>query len=269
MRSSVQWLGAALACFCAAEWTQCAAAAVPADRSKFHLFVLAGQSNMSGRGVLTAANRVPHDGVMVIGMDGAWRDAVEPFHWDNPRYCGAGLAASFARAYADAHPGVTVGLVPVAYGGSPIARWQPGAVHYTNAVHYSKLAMKDGVLKGILWHQGESDAFTTNTLAVYLPKFTNAITRLRRELGAEGVPFLAGELGPYLKDWYEERRPNMYWREMNAEIAKGVRLMPNAALVPSEGLYDVMGDKIHFATPALRRFGLRYWDALRKMSGEE
>ena len=117
--------------------------AVPAEKSKFHLFVLAGQSNMSGRGTLTATNRVPHDHVLVMSKDGTWREAVEPFHWEKPKACGAGLAASFARAYADAHPGVTVGLVPVAYGGSPIGRWQPGAVHYTNAVHYAKLAMKD------------------------------------------------------------------------------------------------------------------------------
>ena len=99
----------------------------------------------------------------------------------------------------------------------------------------------------------------------YLPKFTNAITRLRRELGAEDVPFLAGDLGPYLKDWYEAKRPDMFWREMNAEIAKGVALLPNAAVVPSEGLYDVKRDKIHFETPALRAFGLRYWDVCRRM----
>ena len=57
----------------------------------------------------------------------------------------------------------------------------------------------------------------------------------------------------------------MYWQEMNGEIAKGVKLMPNAAIVPSEGLYDVKRDKIHFATPALRAFGLRYWEAFQKL----
>lgn len=239
-------------------------AAVPDRRDDFHLFILGGQSNMSGRGDLTADNRVPHDRVLVMSQNGKWREAVEPFHWDK-RAGKAGLAATFARAYADAHPGVTVGLVPVAYGGSPIRAWQPGARHYTNAVHYAKIAAKDGVIKGFLWHQGESDAFTMERVKGYLPKFTNAITCLRREFGIENVPFLAGELGPYLKDWYEERRPNIFWREMNGEIAKGVKLLPDAALVPSEGLYEVKKDKIHFATPALRKFGERYWDVFRKM----
>ena len=234
------------------------------DQKKL-LVLLAGQSNMAGRGELNPTNRVPHDRVLVMTKAGTWRDGVEPHHWDKPDSVGAGLAASFARAYADAHPGVTVGIVPVAYGGSSISQWQPGAVHYTNAVRYAKLAMKDGVLKGMLWHQGESNGGNKERVAAYLPQFTNAITSLRRELGAEGVPFLAGELGPYLKDWYEERRPDMFWQEMNAEIAKGVALMPCAAVVPSEGLYDVKRDKIHFETPALRAFGLRYWDVYRKL----
>ena len=243
---------------------QLLAVETPKERENFHIFVLAGQSNMSGRGTLTADNRVSHERVLSMGRDGQWRDAVEPLHWEKPSV-GAGLAASFARAYADAHPGVTVGLVPVAYGGSPISHWQPGKVHYTNAVHYAKIAAKDGVIKGVLWHQGESDSFKTSHVEAYMPRFTNAITRLRRELGAEGVPFLAGELGPYLKDWYEKRRPHIYWREMNAEIAKGVALMPCSAVVPAEGLYAVKKDKIHFATPALREFGLRYWQEYRKL----
>ena len=254
-----------LIAFVAAVSVSGAVAGLPVQKSDFHIFVLAGQSNMSGRGTLTDANRVPNERVLVMSKDGTWREAVEPFHWEKPRACAAGLSASFARAYADAHPGVTVGLVPVAYGGSPIRRWQPGNVHYTNAVHYAKIAMKDGVIKGLLWHQGESDAFKTASVAAYMPSFTNAITQLRRELGAEGVPFLAGELGPYLKDWRDKKRPNIYWREINAEIAKGVALMPCAAVVPSEGLYDVKRDRIHFETPALRKFGLRYWDAYREL----
>ena len=53
--------------------------------------------------------------------------------------------------------------------------------------------------------------------------------------------------------------------DKDAEIAKGVALMPCSAVVPAEGLYDVKKDKIHFATPALREFGLRYWQEYRKL----
>lgn len=243
-------------------------AAAPTD---LHLFLLGGQSNMSGRGTLTETNRVDHARVFVLTKSGEWRPATEPFHWEKPKANGAGLAASFARAYADAHPGVNVGLVPVAYGGSPISSWQPGRVHFTNAVALARVALKSGTFKGFLWHQGESDSFTMDRVKGYVPLFTNAITRLRQELGIENVPFVAGELGPYLRNWQDPKRPNLYWQAMNAEIARGVRLLPKAILVPAAGLEDVRADRIHFETPSLRRFGLRYYSSFRvleMMSGD-
>ena len=252
---------AALACQCAVA-DDAGAVTLPGDKGKFHLFLLAGQSNMAGRGTLTAANRVSHERVVVMTRDGVWRAAEEPIHWDKPRVCGSGLAASFARAYADAHPDVTVGLVPTAFGGTKIAEWLPGHTQYTNAVRYARLALRDGTLKGILWHQGESDALALKSVNAYLPKFTNAITCLRRELGAENLPFVSGELGPYLV----ARKPILFWREMNAEIAKGTAMLPLAAMAPADGLYDVKRDNLHFETPSLRAFGVRYWEAFRRIA---
>ena len=52
-------------------------------------------------------------------------------------------------------------------------------------------------------------------------------------------------------------------------VILGLVIIVGAAVVPSEGLYDVKRDKIHFATPALRAFGLRYWDVYRKMQTEK
>ena len=254
---------ATVSCHCA-EADDAGVATLPGDKGKFHLFLLAGQSNMAGRGTLTAANRVSHERVVVMTRDGVWRAAEEPIHWDKPHVCGSGLAASFARAYADAHPDVTVGLVPTAVGGTKIAGWQPGRTQYTNAVRYARLALRDGTLKGILWHQGESDALALKSVNAYLPKFTNAITCLRRELGAENLPFVSGELGPYLV----ARKPILFWREMNAEIAKGTAMLPLAAMASAEGLYDVKRDNLHFETPSLRTFGVRYWEAFRRLADE-
>jgi len=260
MKTTWHWIALSIALMASASGF--GADGIPRD---LHLFLLGGQSNMSGRGTLTASNRVDHANVFVLTKSGEWRPASEPFHWEKPHANGAGLAASFARAYADAHPGVAVGLVPVAYGGSPIRDWQPGAIHYTNAIAYARLAMRSGKFKGFLWHQGESDAFELERVRAYVPLFTNAITCLRRELGLEDVPFVAGELGPYLKDWRDEKRPNLYWQAMNAEIVKGVKLLPKAILASSAGLYDVRDDRIHFETPSLRRFGLRYYSAYRAL----
>ena len=54
------------------------------------------------------------------------------------------------------------------------------------------MALKNGKLKGILWHQGESDA-TLERAPKWGAKFESMIKSFRRELG--DVPFIAGELG--------------------------------------------------------------------------
>ena len=243
------WLAAEPACNGGAE--------IGKSGKRYSIFILGGQSNMAGRGTLRADNRVSTERVLKFTRDMKWEEATEPLHFDK-KAAGAGLAASFARIIADRDPETVVAIVPCAFGGSPIRDWQPGRVHYTNLVARARAAMKDGEIKGFLWHQGCNDAFSLKHIDGYLPLFTNAITSIRRELGIEDKPFLAGELGPYLVAWKDERRPNIYWREINKKIAEGVKLMPNAALVSANRLFDVKKDRIHFETPSLRRFGERY-----------
>ena len=75
------------------------------------LFLLLGQSNMAGRGFLNATNRVSAERVAKLDRNDRWVPGEEPIHFDKPS-AGAGLAASFARAVADRHPGVEIGPVP-------------------------------------------------------------------------------------------------------------------------------------------------------------
>ena len=94
----------------------------------------------------------------------AWVPAVDPMHFDKP-IAGVGLGRSFAARIADAQPGVTIGLIPAAVGGSPIDAWQPGVYYeptkshpWDDAIARARVALASGTLKAILWHQGESDA---------------------------------------------------------------------------------------------------------------
>ena len=75
---------------------------------------------------------------------------------------------TFGKTIADQNPSIRVGLIPAAAGGSPISVWQRGGYWeqtrskpYDDAIARAKIAMRDGVLKGILWHQGESDSNET------------------------------------------------------------------------------------------------------------
>ena len=66
---------------------------------------------------------------------------------------------------------VIIGLIPCAVGGSPIEAWQPTKYYeptksypYDDALKRTKTAMQTGTLKGVLWHQGESDSDSGNAM---------------------------------------------------------------------------------------------------------
>lgn len=240
-------------------------------RENFYLFLLAGQSNMAGRGEVEAQDRVPHPRVLMLNRDEEWVPAVDPLHFDKP-VAGAGLGRSFAFVLADANPDVTIGLIPCAAGGSPIATWSPGArwsqtkSHpYDDAVRRVKRAQQDGVLKGILWHQGESDS-KPELAPVYEEKLHELIARFRRAFSAPKVPFILGQLGRFEdRPWTESRK------QVNRVHQTLPEKVPHTAFVSSEGLTH-KGDGVHFDSASLREFGKRYaraWQRLTETAGDE
>lgn len=64
-------------------------------RENFHLILLAGQSNMAGRGVISPSDRIPHPRVLMQNRQGEWVPAVEPVHYDKD-FAGVGPGRSFA-----------------------------------------------------------------------------------------------------------------------------------------------------------------------------
>ena len=234
------------------------------------VYLLIGQSNMAGRGVLTPDNRVSTERVRKWDEKrGEWVEAVEPIVADRP-FSGAGLGATFGRAMADADKTV-VGLVPAADGGTPLARWMPGKDLYVRAVERTRAALANGgKLKGILWHQGCADAGSPETATNYAARLTQMVAQLRKDLNAPDVPFVAGELGRYLKDFRgldpKHPTPELLWRTVNEQIHAAVKAIPNAAVVSSEGLAP-NPDILHFDTPSVRKLGARYAEALRGLKG--
>lgn len=57
-------------------------------------------------------------------------------------------------------PALKIGLVPTAVGGTALRRWIKGGDLYEQAVARARVAAQTGVIRGVLWHQGESDAKT-------------------------------------------------------------------------------------------------------------
>ncbi len=239
--------------------------AAPADTA-LHVFLLAGQSNMAGRGRVEAQDSVANPRVLRLDAQMKWVPAVDPLHWDKPAIVGVGPGRAFGLALAVRDPGTRIGLVPAAVGGSPISSWEPGArdqatnTHpYDDAMARLAVATKAGRLRAVLWHQGESDA-TPERSVVYAQKLRALIERFRAASGNPELPFVIGQLGQFPgRPWTADmRRIDSVHRALAAS-------MPNVAFVPAEGLRD-KGDALHFDAASARMFGERYAAAYLRMT---
>jgi hypothetical protein len=224
-------------------------------KDKLHLYLLLGQSNMAGRGKIAPEDKTPHPRVLVFTLQNTWEPAVEPITRDKPRMLGVGPGLAFGKAMAEKEPGVTIGLVPCAVGGTPLRRWQKGGDLYSNAVHRAKLAMRDGTLKGILWHQGESDSGTATNANSYSDRLAQMIRDIRTDLACPDLPFVVGQIGEFLYDRGPEHSP--YARVVNAALAALPTKVAGTACAPSQGLKH-KGDQLHFDAASQREFGRRY-----------
>jgi hypothetical protein len=239
----------------------------PPEKKDFHLFLLAGQSNMAGRGKQDDESRKTDPRILALNKNRKWQFAVDPLHWDKSS-AGTGLGKPFATIIAEKNPGVTIGLIPTACGGSPIDTWQPGkhwgqtkSNPWDDSIAAAKAAMNDGTLKAILWHQGESDSNAANA-PLHKARLKDLIERFRKELGDPDLPFIIGQIGQFPeKPWSEHRMAVDTAQQEVAKEMKNVRFVP----VPDP---KSIGDNLHFDTPTLRRMGKGYADAYFDIIGK-
>ena len=213
--------------------------------AQMKLFLLIGQSNMAGRGKVEPQDQVVNPHIFMLTKDLKWVPAKDPLHFDKPGAAGVGPGSEFARGILKADPSATIGLIPCAFGGTSLDQWKPGGALYNAAVTRTKEVMKQGKLAGILWHQGESDSGDPAKVASYADRFSAMIGQLRKDLQAEQVPLVLGELihGYKTND------------SMNVALAATAKKVPLCGLVGSEGL----GKKaLHFDAADARKFGQRY-----------
>lgn len=218
------------------------------------VFLLMGQSNMAGRGLLEEVEAIRDERIRAF-RDHRWSAAREPLHDDRPG-AGVGLAMSFARRVLAAGACGEAGLVPCAVGSTPLQRWLPGADLYQRAVSLAREAAREGTVKAVLWHQGEQDSRAEADASAYCRRFVGMAQALRAELDDPALPVVVGELGEFLS-----QRPELgHFRTVNAELRKASETLSACACASSRGLTH-KGDSLHFDAPSLRRFGERYAEA--------
>jgi len=189
----------------------------PAQAENYDLYILAGQSNMDGRGAvsdLPNALKTAQPDARIYYANPSDGGATTRSGWTNlaPGYSIApggstipsntfGPEVSFAGAMAQAKPtGNKIALIKVSKGGTNLhSDWSPTGFMYQALVGEVDLAMQaladngdSATIRGMIWHQGESD---TGDLLNYQANLEELITNIRGTLNDAALPFVIGELG--------------------------------------------------------------------------
>lgn len=244
----------------------------PNNPHKLWLFLLAGQSNMAGRGAVEPADTLPNVHVLTLNKDGEWEIAKDPIHFDRT-YAGVGPGLTFGkRMAAMVDTDIYIGLIPCAVGGSSINTWlpatasAPAAKNYQQAIERCRKAMQSGELKGIIWAQGETDC-TEKGVPGYDGKLMAVVNGFRTDLGNAQLPFINAELPAFQlqqRDASHQLRDNPYVLQINQLIKSLKGKANNYDYITSEGT-DHRGDHLHYNTASARLMGERYAALMKKM----
>ena len=259
-----------------------AVSAFAAPDPNFHIYLAFGQSNMEGQGTIEAQDKTVDPRFQMLStIDnfngrklGTWNDAIPPLA---NKHGGLGPTDYFGRTLVEKlDPQIKVGVVVVAIAGcsivafdSPLdqgymstqAGWFKDIVKdygddpYQRLVEMAKKAKEDGVIKGIIFHQGETDEGDSD----WPNKVKKVYDRLVKDVGLDAnIPFFAGEV-PYQGSS----------KGTNNNIRKLPNVSKNFYLVSAEGLNDLDMMRIHFSSQGYRDFGKRYAEKVMEVLGDD
>jgi hypothetical protein len=227
---------------------------------KMDLYLLIGQSNMAGRGLIDSNTTNEENAqLLMLTKNGEWLPAKHPLHFDKPKVVGIGPGIAFGLAMLDQQKR-PIGLIPCAVGGTSINSWKPGGYDsatkthpYDDALLRLQKALLSGTLKGIIWHQGEADS-PVEKRKDYLEKLSILIERWRSIVQNPNLPFVAGEIGNF----------NDVHIAFNQELNALPTLVKNTAVVSANALVD-KGDHLHFDGPSANELGKRYAAKMKEL----
>ena len=222
------------------------------------VFIMAGQSNMAGRGIVEPQDTVSNKRVLSINKAGQIILAKEPLHFYEPNLTGLDCGMSFAKSMIKKIPdSISVLMIPVAIGGSSIGQWLGNSLYrnvklFSNFKEKVEIAKRYGVIKGILWHQGESDANERN-IPKYEERLAVLFSKFRETIGSNNLPVLMGELGSY-----SNNKNN--WLLINQSIHNYSAKDKYTTVISTSDLQH-KGDTVHFNSKGQRMMGKRLAEA--------
>ena len=251
----------------------------------FYIFLCFGQSNMEGA-ARPEAQDIASPGPRFLLMPavddpqrgrkmGEWCEASAPLCRPNT---GLTPADWFGRTMIKTLPdSIRVGVIHVAIGGIHIQGFLPDSIKnyvkrapgwmipmlkayndnpYERLVTLAKKAQKDGVIKGVLLHQGESNTGDPKWASMVQQVYDNLLGDL--QLKPEEVPLLAGEV--------VQADGQGQCIAMNKQIDELPKTLHTAQVISSTGCSNGP-DRLHFDAPGYRELGTRYGERMLELLG--
>ena len=262
-----------------------AATGLQAQDPNFYIFLCFGQSNMEGA-ARPEAEDLKSAGPRFLLMPavddaergrkmGQWCEATPPLCRPNT---GLTPADYFGRTMIETLPGnIRVGVIHVAIGGIHIEGFMPDKIAeyvktapgwmkgmleaygnnpYERLVTLAKKAQKDGVIKGVLMHQGESNTGDPEWAQKVQSVYDHLLGDL--QLKPEEVPLLAGEV--------VQANGQGQCIGMNKQIDLLPQTLHTSHVVSSTGCTNGP-DKLHFDAAGYRELGRRYGEKMLTLLG--
>jgi sialate O-acetylesterase len=244
------------------------------------VWILGGQSNMQGCGLLTK-DFVPHPAIRAFFMDDRWEMAKDPLHnlWQavdpvheiinggpwgrgNPLF-GAGPGPAFAQEMFRI-TGIPQGLIACAHGGTTMDQWSPKLQGSGGRSLYGAMLRRvrknGGSVAGLLWYQGESDADPVNA-PLYTGKMKAFIQSLRRDLKSPRLPVAMVQIGRFSECQVNNESA---WNMIQHQQAILPKTIPFLSVVSAVDLS--LDDPIHISGKDQDVLGVRLAGAMRNLS---
>ena len=251
----------------------------------FYIFLCFGQSNMEGNArpeTQDLVNPGPRFLMMPAVDDpqrgrkmGEWCEAVAPLCRPNT---GLTPADWFGRTLINSLPkNAKVGIIHVAIGGIKIQGFLPDSIKnyvktapgwmkgmlaaynnnpYERLVTLAKKAQKDGVIKGILMHQGESNTGDPKWAGMVNQVYEHLLGDLK--LKPEDVPLFAGNIVQA-----DGKGVCIGCKKQIDELPKTIH---TCQIISSDGCSNGP-DRLHFDAAGYRELGCRYGEAVARFLG--
>jgi hypothetical protein len=267
----------------------CAAPVLAAPDPDFHIYLCFGQSNMEGGGAMNDSDRIVDKRFQVMAdfdnpargwKFGEWHEAVPPL---TRRVRGISMMDYFGRTMVASLPGkYRVGVIKLAVSGTRIELWDKDGFRsylanlppdgqwkkpladeydgnpYEYLIRMAKLAQQDGVIRGILIHQGESNATDQD----WPKKVKKIYGDIIKDLGLDPgqVALLAGEVVNADQNG-DKASANLIIKELPG-------VLPNSWVISSAGV-PANADRLHFTADGQREMGRRYAAQMLKVLGHQ